>query len=175
MLHVPSGVNGPSGAREITHGLYGQALRAWQIGEDPDNGAVEFRVFFPAGTDPDVTAIRVGGNFQHRLGGDDWDFAGGPQLVAEPPTPDRTYLSVATGDLPAGFYEYEYLVEFNQAPSRIVTDPCTRYGGLAKQNSGVVVGGSTPQENQVRPLPGGRRPYGRTVRTLIPNVRSCSG
>ena len=132
---------------------------AWQVGDEPDHGAVEFRIFFPAGTDSGVKVIRVAGDFQHLLGGQDWDFAGGLQLAAERATPDGEYLSVTTGDLPAGFYEYKYLVEFDKAAPRIVTDPCARYGGLTDQNSGVVVGGSTPQENQVRPLQGGRRPY----------------
>ena len=50
-------------------------------------------------------------------------------------------------------------MEFDKATPRIVTDPCARYGGLTDRNSGVVVGGSTPQENKVRPLQGGRRPY----------------
>jgi pullulanase len=135
----------------------GAAPGKW--GDDRDHGAVEFRIFFPAGTDPGVKAIRVAGDFQHLLGGQDWDFAGGLQLVAEPVTPDGEYLSVTTADLPAGFYEYKYLVEFDKAASRIVTDPCARYGGLTDRNSGVVVGGSTPQENQVRPLQGGRSPY----------------
>ena len=88
---------------------------AWQVGDDPDHGAVEFRIFFPAGTDPGVKTIRVAGDFQHLLGGQDWDFAGGLQLVAERTTPDGEYLSVTTGDLPAGFYEYKYLVEFDKA------------------------------------------------------------
>lgn len=134
---------------------------AWQVGDDRNQGAVEFRIFFPAGAEPGIETIRVAGDFQQPLGGArDWDFGAGLTLVAEPSTPDGTYLSVATGDLPAGFYEYKYLVEFDDGSTRIVTDPCARYGGLADQNSGVVVGGSTPQDNQVRALAGGRRPYG---------------
>lgn len=44
---------------------------AWQVGDDPAGGAVEFRIFIPAGPDPEVEAIRVAGSFQG------WDFAGG--------------------------------------------------------------------------------------------------
>jgi hypothetical protein len=44
---------------------------AWQVGADPDGGAIEFRLFFPSGTDPHIVAIRVGGTFQSELGGTD--------------------------------------------------------------------------------------------------------
>ena len=60
--------------------------------------------------------------------------------------------------LPAGFFEYKYQVDFEDGTSRIVTDPCARYSGLSDRRSGVVIGGSRPAENTVRPLVGGRRP-----------------
>lgn len=137
---------------------------AWQVGDDIDGGPVEFRILFPHGADPQVTAIRVAGDFQHHLGGQDWDFAGGPVLTVEQRTGDQpgTFWSVRTGDLPAGFHLYKYLVEFDDGAggrfTRIVTDPCARYGGGEHANSGVVVGGSRPADNVVRPLVGGRRP-----------------
>lgn len=133
---------------------------AWQVGDDVGQGEVEFRIFFPAGADPHVAAIRVAGSFQNHLGGQDWDFGGGLPLNIEVRNgPGGTFWSARTGaDLPAGFYEYKYLVEFDDGTSRKVTDPCARYGGLSDQNSGVVVGGSRPQDNPVRPLAGGRRP-----------------
>jgi hypothetical protein len=39
-------------------------LGAWQVGDDPNGGAVEFNVFFPSGADPHITSIRVPGSFQ---------------------------------------------------------------------------------------------------------------
>ena len=133
---------------------------AWQIGADRTRGALEFRIFFPAGADPRVTAIRASGDFQHALGGQDWAFDSGLPLTRQPgDDPRGVFWSARTPvEVPAGFYEYKYQVDFEDGTSRIVTDPCARYSGLSNQNSGVVVGGSSPAENTVRPLVGGRRP-----------------
>lgn len=124
---------------------------AWQVGEDPLEGAVEFRVFIPAGPDPEIEAIRVAGSFQG------WDFDGGLSLTRDDTDPRGTFWTARTPPLAAGFYEYKYAVDFADE-TRIVSDPCTRYGGFSNQNAAVVVGGSRPQDNVVRPLPGGRRP-----------------
>lgn len=48
-----------------------------------------------------------------------------------------------------GFYEYKYLVGFENGTSRWCTDPCTRYVGRANENAGFVVGG---HRLAVRPL-----------------------
>jgi pullulanase len=133
---------------------------AWQFGGGETQGALEFRIFFPAGADPHVSAIRVSGDFQHHLGGQDWDFAAGlPLTVQSGNDPRGVYWSVRTQrELPAGFYQYKFEVEFEDGATRKVTDPCARYSGLADRNSGVVVGGSAPADNVVEPLAGGRRP-----------------
>jgi pullulanase len=124
---------------------------AWQVGEDPDGGAVEFRVFIPAGPDSDIEAIRVAGSFQG------WDFAVGAALTKDVSDPRGTFWTARTDPLLRGFYEYKYAVDF-AGETRIVSDPCTRYGGFTNRNAAVVVGGSTPAENAVQPLTGGRRP-----------------
>lgn len=133
---------------------------AWQVGEDADQGKVEFRVLFPAGFDPHVTAIQVVGDFQDQLGGANWSPSNGLALAIEAGgDPRGTFWSGVTGAaLAAGFYEYKLRVTFDTGEVRLVTDPCARYSGLRNQNSGFVVGGSTAAENQVRPLAGGRRP-----------------
>ena len=51
-----------------------------------------------------------------------------------------------------GFYQYKYRVRFKNGELRIVGDPCARYSGSEYENAGIVVGGSTPQENEVPPL-----------------------
>jgi len=132
----------------------------WQFEGDETQGALEFRIFFPAGADPHVTAMRVAGDFQHLMGGQDWDFAGGlPLTVHSGSDPRGVFWSVRTQlEVPANFYQYKYEVDFENGTSRKVTDPCARYGGLSDQNSGVVVGGSRPADNIVRPLAGGRKP-----------------
>jgi pullulanase len=137
-----------------------QRCGAWQVGTDPNQGEVEFRLFFPAGVDPHVAAIRVGGDFQDQLGGVDWDYDHGlaltPQSSADP---NGTFWTARTGGtLPAGFYEYQYQVDFDDGTRRLVADPCARYSGLAARTSGVVVGGSSPADNPIAPLAGGRLP-----------------
>ena len=115
---------------------------AWQIGDDARTGAIQFRIFLPSGTDPHITAIRVAGDFQGQLGGTDWDFDTGVALVRDTTDPRGDFWTGQTSAvLPAGFYEYKYFVEFSGGATRIVTDPCARYGGLSNQNSGVVIGG----------------------------------
>jgi pullulanase len=124
---------------------------AWQVGDDPTGGEVEFKVFLPAGPDPGIDSIRVAGSFQG------WNFPGGlPMTKAS--HPEGTVWTARTGRLDAGFYEYKYFVDFGGGNTRIVSDPCTRYGGFDSDNAAVVVGGSPASANVVRPLANGRRP-----------------
>jgi 1,4-alpha-glucan branching enzyme len=129
-----------------------QRCGAWQSGGDQNGGALEFRVFFPAGFDPEITEIRVAGDFQHALGGTDWDFPGGV-LLTRRDIDEGTFYEVVTTQVPADFYEYKYFVRFTNGESRIVTDPCTRYGGTENQNAAVVIGGSQPLAGYPRPHP----------------------
>ena len=70
---------------------------AWQFGGDEAGGQLEFRVFFPAGADPHVAAIRASGNFQRQLGGQDWDFGAGLPLTVQPGNDPRgVFWSVRT-------------------------------------------------------------------------------
>jgi pullulanase len=124
---------------------------AWQVGDDPTGGEVEFKVFLPAGPDPGIDSIRVAGSFQG------WNFPGGLRM-AKASHPEGTVWTARTGRLDAGFYEYKYFVDFGGGNTRIVSDPCTRYGGFDRDNAAVVVGGSPASANEVRPLAHGRRP-----------------
>lgn len=137
---------------------------AWQVGSDAASGAVEFRVLFPAGFDPHVTAIEAVGSFQAVLGGTDWQPGSGVALRVGPAHPRGTLWSGRTpANLPADFYEYKLVVTFDTGEVRWVTDPCARYSGLGQQNSGFVVGGSSPAQNAVRPIAGGRLPLADLV------------
>jgi glycosidase len=131
---------------------------AWQVGAGPDEGAIEFRLFFPADVDPEIATITVGGTFQSAVGGTDWDFPAGPSLTRDDSDPAGTFWTATTPTVPAGFYEYKYRVRFTDGTSRIVSDPCARYGGFRDGNAAVVVGGSSPQDNVVRPLRSARKP-----------------
>jgi 1,4-alpha-glucan branching enzyme len=123
---------------------------AWQVGDDPAGGPVEFNIFIPAGPDPGITGIRVAGSFQG------WDFAHGIALTSEL-HPEGRMWTARTGRLDAGFYAYKYAVDFDDGQTRVVSDPCTRYGGFSNDNAAVVVGGSSPSANVVRPLVSVRR------------------
>jgi 1,4-alpha-glucan branching enzyme len=133
-------------------------LGAWQVGGDSDKGKVEFRLFFPPGVDPQIASIQVAGDFQKCLGlSADWDFPQGFPL-ARVDKPEGTFWSYCTNaELASGFYQYKYLVRFTDGEAQIVSDPCARYGGTDHQNAGFVIGGSSPADNTVLPLQGGRK------------------
>lgn len=137
----------------------GERLGAWQVSGDEDGGAVEFKLFFPNVSDPEIDSIRIAGDFQHHLpGATDWDFPNGPRLTRAN-HPEGTIFSYRTPlDLPRGFYQYKYLVTFIGGRAEKVSDPCTRYGGTDHQNAAVAVGGSRPADNVVKPLANGRKP-----------------
>jgi 1,4-alpha-glucan branching enzyme len=150
---------------------------AWQVGADPAKGAIEFKLFFPdrnnpaqvdlanpnaAGRpttygDPRIQSIQVAGDFQAALGQSNWDFANAPQLTKAATAAGAVWSYVTPLELPADFYEYKYFVTFQDGTTRIVGDPCARYGGKENQNSAVVVGGSAPGQNVVRLLKHGRK------------------
>jgi 1,4-alpha-glucan branching enzyme len=154
-----------------------QRLGARQVGTGTNQGAAEFRVFFPdrddlgqvdlgspnasgrAATygDPQVSRIQVVGDFQGEMGQAPWDFNAAPDLTSTQ-VPGGVVWSFTTPVLPADFYEYKYRVTFNDTTVRIVGDPCARYGGSRHQNSAFVIGGSPPAQNAVAPIVGGRRP-----------------
>lgn len=153
-----------------------QRLGARQVGTNTTQGAAEFRIFFPDRTDPGqvdlnnpnaqnrlatygdprVSRIQVAGSFQTQMGQTAWDFMAAPDLTRSA-VPGGVVWSFTTPILPADFYEYKYRVTFNDTTVRIVGDPCARYGGSEQQNSAFVIGGSTPAQNAIHPVAGGRR------------------
>lgn len=136
-----------------------ERLGAWQVGGDMDQGQAEFKIFFPNGPDPQIKSIQVAGNFQSKLGGGaDWDFPAGFQLARQDVAEGTIWSYRTPQELPAGFYQYKYYVSYEGTEPRILSDPCTRYGGEPYQNAGLVIGGSRPADNVVTPLAGGRLP-----------------
>ncbi len=135
-------------------------LGAWQVGGDENSGRVEFKLFLPAGSDPEIASIRVAGDFQKHISAfANWDFANGFALTPAAFGTEGTIWSCCPSiALPADFYQYKYQVAFTDGSTRIVSDPCTRYGGIDHQNAAFVIGGSRPAENLVPPVAGGRKP-----------------
>jgi 1,4-alpha-glucan branching enzyme len=154
-----------------------EKLGAWQVGSDRQRDQVEFKLFFPDRSkdatqyeaapedghaavnygDPQIASIQVAGTFQAQLGQKNWDFAAAPALLREPHPKGWVWRYRTDAALPAGFYEYKYLVTFQDGSQRKVSDPCARYGGRERQNAGFVIGGRSG-DIQVAPVAGGRQP-----------------
>ncbi len=74
-----------------------ERLGAWQVGDDPIGGAVQFKIFFPSGADPRVTSIRVSGSFQDQP----WDWTTAPDLTkaAHPEGTMWSYVTPTSGSV----------------------------------------------------------------------------
>jgi glycosidase len=132
---------------------------------------VTFKLFVPDGDRapyqyegggmPRIRRVGVTGSFQDPATRA-WNTAAPAPLVAEDYVDpvDGLFKGVVyahtTAPLPDGFYEYKYLVTFENGTQRFVTDPCARYGGGSDQNSGFVVGGRSETVQPIRD----RLPYG---------------
>ncbi len=117
-----------------------------------EDNVVEFRLFFPdanidptqyiRGSTPKITTLRVTGDFQSTIGGVNWDYTNAP-LMHKKRHPHGWLYRYAIEQLPKGFYQYKYYIEFENGGRRWCTDPCTKYGGAENENSGFVIGGNT--------------------------------
>ncbi len=115
--------------------------------------SVQFRLFFPdadkdpgqyqtGGGPPRIARLRVVGDFQSSIGGDDWDFEHAPEMTLDDHRQGNLYTYDIDG-LPEGFYQYKYFVTFENGESRWCGDPCAKYVAGRNENAGFVVGGST--------------------------------
>jgi 1,4-alpha-glucan branching enzyme len=154
---------------------------AWQVGNNSVKGAIEFKLFFPDNSidpnqydetgkpsgygKPEITSIQVIGDFQTDLGQTAWDTSSAPNMTKSSNSKGIVWAYTTPIELPAGFYEYQYFVTFKGGTSKIVSDPCARYGGSrnlnqivsdprGNLNAGIVVGGS---RTTVTPLISGRK------------------
>lgn len=144
---------------------------AWRLDDQADSCPARFSLFFPdrqkdpqqyadAGADygdPKIKSIYVRGDFQVHLGQKNWsiDSVNAMERMGHPKGWIWTYTTKAK--LPAGFYQYKYLVTFENDETRWVSDPCSRYGGedVRNQNSGFVIGPSPVSTTE--PLPNPRK------------------
>jgi pullulanase len=128
-------------------------LGAWETDGSLTEGKVSFKLFFPKGPDPEISSIKVAGDFQHLVtGGADWDFLNGLPLERNDTEKGTFWTCVTEKSLPAGYYQYKYFIQYPDGVTRKVSDPCARYGGVDNQNAAFVIGGSRPSENEVRRL-----------------------
>ncbi|MEM9721949.1 MAG: alpha-amylase family glycosyl hydrolase [Bacteroidota bacterium] len=122
-----------------------------QFGANVSESTVTFQLFFPdnqidptqyrRGGSPKIKEIRIRGNFQAALGGENWAFETAPimQRQAHP----KGWVYVWSSELPEGFYEYKYFVTFENESTRWCTDPYSRYSSRGQdENSAFVIGGN---------------------------------
>ncbi|MEW6348886.1 MAG: alpha-amylase family glycosyl hydrolase [Thermodesulfobacteriota bacterium] len=125
--------------------------------EVDDTGRVRFRLFVPdneldptqyqRGQLPRIARAHVIGDFQAALGKPNWvpdprfDMQKSRFTDPEDGKTKGWLYELTTGPLPDGFYQYKLHVTYESGSTRVVCDPCTRYGGATDQNSGVTVGG----------------------------------
>src|SRR3954447_18868692 len=114
-------------------------VRYEEFGAHDVGGRIRFRVFVPGADDRSdgggsahIATIEAYGTFQAALTGQAWDLA---QAVPLTPAPyaGGTLYEATTGSVPDTFHEYKYRVSFDDRDgtalaSRIITDPCARYG-----------------------------------------------
>jgi 1,4-alpha-glucan branching enzyme len=135
-----------------------------------DGNTVELRLFFPdASRDPNqydpshaglpqIRSVRVPGEHQALVGDQPWDLGAAPAMVRED-HPSGMLYRLELENVPDGFYQYKYFVDFENGTSRWCGDPCSRWVGTEAENAAFVVGGNTMT---VPPLPG-RRPLAELV------------
>lgn len=101
-----------------------------------------------------IESVKIVSDFQHLVNPDSTDWDPASALTMERTDHSNGYLFVYSfkKPLPDGWYQYQYLVRFNDTTVRLVGDPCSKYGGDSKDRSAFVVGG-TP----VEPKPIGSR------------------
>jgi 1,4-alpha-glucan branching enzyme len=130
------------------------------FGAVPDDPAVEFRLFLPDATvdphqyvrggSPRIRSVRVAGDFQAAP----WDAASAPELQRSGHENGwlwRTHIE----QLADGYYQYKYLVEYDDGTTRWCGDPCSKYGSAQTENSAFVIGGHDTKVralNQRKPL-----------------------
>ena len=124
-----------------------------EFGARVENSRVTFKLFLPdnqidpaqyqRGGDPQIVSIQVRGDFQHLLGGIDWDLGSAPQLEKTAHPNGWLWTTTLPTPLPEGYYQYKYFVTFQNDTDRWVTDPCAKYGGSGdNENAAFVVGGN---------------------------------
>ena len=91
-----------------------------------------------------IAEVRLIGDFQKMLdpAATDWDSATSLEMQRRQNAHGYVFTHNFAQPLPDGYYQYQYVVRFNNGVVRIVGDPCTKYGGDSDDRSAFVVGGS---------------------------------
>ncbi len=122
------------------------------------DGQVEFKVFFPGpglgpyqyrwGGAPCIESLKVFGTFQAPA----WDAKRAVVLKRQDYEGGLLYSEKVSGLRP-DFYEHALIVEFDDGTSRVVGDPCAKYGGSGgRGTSGFVIDEPGYRDVEVSPL-----------------------
>jgi pullulanase len=134
----------------FTHSASGQQSITLFI---PDN--IVDSTQYSRGGSSHIASVSIVSDFQHIVNPSsaDWDAAAALTMVRT--NHPNGYLWVYSIDppLPDGWYQYQYVVTFDDTSKRSVGDPCTKYGGDSRGSSAFVVGGAavdpTPIDNRL--------------------------
>ena len=115
----------------------------------PDNGVDPAQ--YVRGGPSHIAAVSIVSDFQHIVspGGADWDPSAALAMQRKPHANGYIYVYSFPRSLPAGWYQYLYLIRFDDTTVRFVGDPCTKYGGDSKDRSAFVIGGSPVQPEAI--------------------------
>jgi hypothetical protein len=91
-----------------------------------------------------IVEVRVVSDFQNQVNAKatDWDYATGLVMKQTSNANGYLYTYQFPNPLPDGYYQYQYVVSFQDQSVRWIGDPCTKYGGDSDDRSAFVVGGS---------------------------------
>jgi pullulanase len=116
------------------------------------DGRFVFRLFVPdnavdptqytRGGSAKITAVAVVGDFQTALGGKAWNAPTALLMTRNPHPHGWLFEAFLPNSFADGYYQYKYVITFQNGSVRWVGDPCTKYGGDQLDNSAFVVGGS---------------------------------
>jgi 1,4-alpha-glucan branching enzyme len=117
------------------------------------NGRLGFQLFIPdnqidaaqygRGGPCKITEVRVVGDFQTLVdpAAINWNAGSGLLMTRLAHPNGHLFTYELPNGFPDGYYQYKYVVTFQNGAVRWVGDPCTRYGGDSHDNSAFVVGG----------------------------------
>lgn len=99
---------------------------------------------YSRGAASNIAAVNLIGDFQHLVtpGDADWDQAAALPMTQSPHPNGYLHIYTFHPPLPDGYYQYQFVVRFQNGTVRVVGDPCTKYGGDSLDRSAFVVGGS---------------------------------
>ncbi len=90
-----------------------------------------------------IAEVTIVGDFQSLVspGLTNWDAASGLPMTRGQHDHGFLFSYQFPSPLPDGFYQYQFVVRFENGTVRTVGDPCTKYGGDSLDRSAFVVGG----------------------------------